>query len=271
MNIQEVMNQILIFKTGSKQSDDKHTITIVEFPLNQFDILKTISDEDEDGKFIIYKPVIPVKDSGITTENAPIDDCSTNGGTVVQIEWWFQTYENGVLVSEVYLYSTYECWGGGGGGGGGGGTPITPEQLCQIQLQTFENQGAAVSQLISTTTTYEDALSMNVVYNWKIYSALTWGLISYEDAVISKIPLNGGGYIKEYSSFTHRVIAQVGSSIGGTRTFQDLGATINKTQTRALVQIDFTVTHTFAGCVPGYAIPYNANREFRILNDLVIE
>ena len=144
-------------------------------------------------------------------------------------------------------------------------------QLCQIRLSTFQSQGLPVSQLISATTTYEDASSLNIVYNWRIFSALTWGLISYEDAVISKIPLPRGGYIKEFSSFNHRVVTSVGASIGGTRTFQDLGATINKTQTRAQVRIDFTVTHVIAGCIGGIAIPYNTREEFKIINNIAIE
>ncbi len=210
-------------------------------------------------------------DTTIIANSLPQANCEANGGTLVEIEWWYQEYDNyGNVIYEEYVYSTFECWGIGSGGSGGGGSP-TPQQLCAIKMDNFIAQGSPASELVSTVTTYEDAAGINVTYSWLIYKALTWGLMSYEDATISKIPVPRGGYIKEYSSFTHRLITHVGVSIGGTRSYQDLGATINKAQTRAQVRIDFTVTHTIAGCTAGLAVPYNANKEFKIVNDISVE
>lgn len=267
-DLREVFQRLTGGYTGSLKAANGIAIALAD--------MKQPTSDFRKGNSMQYKIVESSAKGGDTTiiaNNLPQANCQENGGTLVEIEWWYQEYDNyGNLIYEEYVYSTYECWGiGNGGGGGGGGSTPTPEQICAMKMDNFVAQGTPVSQLISTVTTYEDAAGLNVTYNWKIYSALTWGLLSYEDAVISKIPLPRGGYIKEYSSFTHRLITNVGASIGGTRTFQDLGATINKTQTRAQVRIDFTVTHTIAGCASGLAIPYNANKEFSIVNNVAIE
>ncbi len=50
-------------------------------------------------------------------------DPNEEGCSFITIDWYWQTYENGVLVAEEYVYSTNElvCTGGGGGEGSGGG------------------------------------------------------------------------------------------------------------------------------------------------------
>jgi hypothetical protein len=48
----------------------------------------------------------------------PPSPCATQ---LVCIDWYWQTFVDGVLVSEVYLYTTCECPGDGGGGGGPNG------------------------------------------------------------------------------------------------------------------------------------------------------
>lgn len=264
--LREILSQLNDNNSGTQKAGNRPVFAITGIKQLSADFLK--------GNTIQYKIAQPSAKAGdtiIVANNLPAANCEENGGTLVEIEWWYQEYDNyGNLIFEEYVYSTYECWGIGSGGGGGGTTP-TPQQLCAIKLDNFVAQGSPVSELRSTVTTYEDAAGINVTYSWKIFSALTWGLISYEDAVISKIPLPRGGYIKEYSSFTHRLITDIGVSIGGTRTYQDLGATINKAQTKAQVRIDFKVTHTPTGCIPNVAMLYNANKEFSIVNNIAIE
>ncbi len=54
---------------------------------------------------------------GSISSNAPLPE----GCVIVQIDWYYQIYEGGILVYEEYLFTTNEtqCTGGGGGGGGG--------------------------------------------------------------------------------------------------------------------------------------------------------
>lgn len=50
------------------------------------------------------------------------DNTSNTAPEEICIDWYWQHYENGILIWEVYLFTEcYEVGGGGGGGSGGGG------------------------------------------------------------------------------------------------------------------------------------------------------
>ncbi|HRI25435.1 MAG TPA: hypothetical protein PLZ45_12225, partial [Ferruginibacter sp.] len=71
----------------------------------------------------------------------------------------------------------------------------------------------------------------------------------------------------------HIKIAESGIVFGGTRTFQDLGATINITPTKmsAWVRIDFSVSSKVICFANPVTIPYNANKTFYAPNSVVVE
>lgn len=73
----------------------------------------------------------------------PLESCVANGGTIVEIEWWYQIYDQfGNVIYEEYVFSTFECWGAGGagdGGGGGGTTIVTPNTCNSITQQQVLN------------------------------------------------------------------------------------------------------------------------------------
>lgn len=55
-----------------------------------------------------------------------------DGGTMVQIDWYYQEYDNyGNVIYEEYVFSTWECWqtGGGGGGGSNACSGATPQNI----------------------------------------------------------------------------------------------------------------------------------------------
>lgn len=91
-------------------------------------LTSNLPNSNETAKFVKAKvKTIPTQkingDSTIVSNSVPIADCTASGGTVVEIEWWYQEYDQwGNVTYEEYVYSTHECWGGEGGGGGGGGT-----------------------------------------------------------------------------------------------------------------------------------------------------
>jgi hypothetical protein len=175
--------------------------------------------------------------------------------------------------------------GGGGTGGDGGPGPVgcSPTQSswysenpapapcevsnCEAKLYEFANAGKPVSGSVTEVTESETQSEMNKSYNWKIYSAVTWGLLSYEKAVLEKVYYPSSGQnLWEYKSFVHDKIVAVGFNIGGSRTFVDIGATINKTKAMANVRIDYTVTSkvSLIVCDLEVTIPYNANKQFRV-------
>lgn len=67
-------------------------------------------------------------DTVVVANSLPMANCEANGGIIVEIEWWYQEYDqHGNVVYEEYVYSTYECWvSGGGGSGGSGGSGTNP-------------------------------------------------------------------------------------------------------------------------------------------------
>lgn len=189
-------------------------------------------------------------------EKAPLE-----AGLEYCIDSWWVMYLEGQVIYIYYLGSECFCVGcnqNGGGGGSGGGSP-NPEQL----LANFEGQGTAISGPEHSQILSSSANAENVVYTWQIYQAFTYGLVSYEDAEINKVLSPSGSVIKSFHNMTHRKIASVGISVGGTRTFEDLGASFNISQFRVDERIDFTVTHSAAG-LTGLAIPYNANKTFKL-------
>ena len=198
----------------------------------------------------------------ITINNlAPLDE----GCSYITINWYWQTWVNGVLVSEEYVFSTNEITCTPGGGGGGTGT-LTCEQLNG----NFVNQGDALSGPLTTTDEFNDGTNWIKNYNWKIFNASTWGLLSYEKGTLAKIHYSNGDRW-EFQSFVHLQIAEAGIAIGGTRTFSDLGATINISSTGMSVweQIDFSVSSKVTCFTNPVTIPYNANKTFHAPNIII--
>lgn len=187
----------------------------------------------------------------------------------VTIDWYWQTWINGVLVNEEYVGSSniIVCDGSGGSGGGGEGT-----LTCEEQNENFVNQGVAFNGSVTTEDVSNNGTTWIRNYNWKIYSAVTWGLLSYEKGTLEKIHYPNVDRW-EFKSFEHLQIAEVGTNIGGTRTFLDLGATINMTSTRMSVweRIDFSVSSKVACFVNPVTIPYNANKTFYAPNTVAME
>ncbi len=195
----------------------------------------------------------------------PLDE----GCSYVTVDWYWQTWENGVLVSEEYLFSSTVIYCEATGGGGSGGNGPT----CEEQNEVFVNQGHAVNGPVHSGTEFYNGATWIKNYNWLIFQAGTWGLLSYERGTLEKIHYPNNQSRWEFQSFDHIKIAESGIVFGGTRTFQDLGATINITPTKmsAWVRIDFSVSSKVICFANPVTIPYNANKTFYAPNSVVVE
>lgn len=189
-------------------------------------------------------------------------------------------YSNGVYVntdcSQWYIShqeSYISCNGGApipnpnGGGGIGGDGNGNATSVCETEALNFLNMGEVQSGTEVMETGSNTGTEWKVKYNWVIFKAGTWGLVSYENATMTKHDL--GTYQRwEYTAFDHDKISSIGVNIGGSRTFEDIGATINITPTRqtAFVRIDFKVYSTPADCgiIKGATVDqaFNANKVF---------
>lgn len=163
-------------------------------------------------------------------------------------------YENGVEVSAELMYTW--CTGGGS-------TSDTEEESDpSAGGQGSEGGEASVTiEASNSPTSSEDISSTEKTnfYDWVIYTAGTWGLMSHEKAVVKKVFYNNNVSRWEFQSFTHSSITPVGMNIGGTRTWttDNFGVSFTQTRQTAWESLSFTVTHSASGLVPT-SIPYTA-------------
>jgi len=221
---------------------------------NKQDIIsKTKANKDTPGK-------------QATPNIAPSTSC--DGGVQYCIDWYWQTWIDGVLVYEEYLYTTCSCTLSTGGGGGGG------EMSCEQKNVDFINMEHPEDGPVSESTISFRNRDWNKGYNWLIFSAGPWGLISYEQANLKKIHYSSNNLdIWEFQTFQHLSVLETGMNVGGSRTFTIVPPIINisPSKTSVNIHIDYTVSSK-AECIPGVPLahPFNSNKSFYAPNNIVI-
>lgn len=181
--------------------------------------------------------------------NYVVQECGGAIGTNPCIEWFWQTYVNGVLVSEDYINTT--CCGGNSGGGSGNDNAFAE---CQASFNTFVGQGKAVNGAPTEISGTQTATRWPKTYKWMIYDAVTWFLISYEKAVWKKVYYPSSGQnLWEFESFVHEKVEDEGTSIGGVRTYSVVGTPEpNMQKYSTYLRIDYKVKHTpICSLLPG--------------------
>jgi hypothetical protein len=130
------------------------------------------------------------------------------------------------------------------GGGGGSGTP--QNNTCANEAVAFLSMGSVQSGPVLETTVSNNGTIWVKDYNWKIYSAGTWGLLSYERGTLEKVTYPNNYNRWEFQSVAHVGVLSAGMSPGGSRTFTSLPPSYNISGTRLAVyeHIDFSVTST---------------------------
>lgn len=168
------------------------------------------------------------KGNGETQNLAPLDP----GCSYITIDWYWQTYQNGVLITEVYVFSTTEvvCEGGGGGGGNqhqnidelfergvaaGHSTSVkiseetidldASHRLKKYDWKFYENNGIGSLQYYSREYGYQEkqtnekwiftSLQHNSI--WKVSNTYNWDVIC---TIVSTIPTIGGGALASWAS-----------------------------------------------------------------------
>ncbi|MFN0081105.1 MAG: hypothetical protein ACKVOM_01175 [Ferruginibacter sp.] len=157
--------------------------TIIKYDLNDNLIASSNFDNGQLTKNADKISVRKSKNQVAVNNNAPLDP----GCSYVTIDWYWQTWVNGNLVSEEYLFSTTQvvCGGGGGGGSGGNNTPIppTPLEMCQAANQAILNDANYANTKISETVESQSQLQRTKLYAWKCVKGLGWYVIAYDRGV----------------------------------------------------------------------------------------
>lgn len=135
------------------------------------------------------------------------------GCEYITIDWYWQTYVNGVLVYEEYLYSSNAlyCPGGGGGGGSSGGNNAVAE--CNARFNELINNAAVSSEQIGKTMLYQYQMERSYTYTWKcLVSPGGWYLRSVD---IGTHERNNPHEPWRWKSIVHQRIDVIGMPIGG--------------------------------------------------------
>ena len=138
------------------------------------------------------------------------DECE---GEIVTIDWYWQTWINGELVYEEYLFSTSYCSssnGGGGGGNSGGGGSIPPEQLAESILNVMQNNTHTTSQSVQNTIVSQDTQHRVAMYKWKCIAGTGWSIYSIERGTHKK-----KHNVWQWESLEHISTTIEGSVVGG--------------------------------------------------------
>ncbi len=125
---------------------------------------------------LLYKPKQERKtngDEGPVGNVAPLE-CA-EGGSQVCIDWFWQTWEEGVLVEEEYLYTTCQCVNAGGGSGN---TNI--EQLIANSILDPALNASTSNILQSCTYEFESQTTRTVIYYWQCINHPTYKIFSTE-------------------------------------------------------------------------------------------
>lgn len=260
---QQMLTSLQSYEDGVNEIK-KTGYTFVKVPLSQNELFQKETGRAtiRTGKFIAQKKATQTQQTGgSNVESFAPRSCSENGGTAVTIDWYYQIYVDGVLVYEEYLYSTTECWGATNTGGGG----ESGEDACRQAASEFMNSGAATNELISSSTVFEKSNFKTDKYDWKIFSASTWGIVSSDQITWTRASTN---LAWTYSSYSHIGDSEVGMSIGGSRTYKIMETYATSYVSGAKVRIDFTVSHQPV-CketkivINAVTMPYNANIIFK--------
>lgn len=136
----------------------------------------------------------------------PTPDCD---GTPVCIDWYWQHFENGVLVFEEYLYTTCDCIGGTGGNGGQG------NEACQNTFNQILATGTPVSENMGFDALSQTSTHRVGAYHWRIFTASTGIGMGSKYLISTEIgSQNKGGDNKwHWESLNHGAISTAGTGI----------------------------------------------------------
>jgi hypothetical protein len=195
---------------------------------------------------IFYKPSTKKDDRNANVNRA--DECAEQEQFC--IDWYWQTFENGILVEEQYLYTTCYCQNSGGGGTGGGSSEeqIAAGILSQALFVTESNV------LHSCHTEFETAETKRIVFYWQCVSHPTYKIFSTDKGDLVRAGNNSATGLWKYSTDTG--LQHVSSSLEG----GSLGATVSQTseevdviytaqrkEAKMILEVRITASTTVAG------------------------
>jgi len=191
------------------------------------------------------------------------------GCSYISIDWFWQVYENGVLVYEVYIYSSeiLYCPNGGGGGASGSGNPI---EQCNQQFNALVNSASVSNISEGKILLYETNEERAHTYKWKcLTSPGGWYVRSYDVGTQERGASTNWEW--HWKSIVHSDIALIGMPIGGTveNNGPGTGTVTYMGNINAHYSLNFAMKYT-PGCaslgitLPSYTVEYTASTIFSV-------
>lgn len=237
---------------------------IIKYDLNNNKVLSkhyeggVLTGKDDNLVVRKSKNQVPVENT------APLPE----GCSYITIDWYWQVYENGLLVFEQYIYSSEVVYcTTGGSGGGGGGNPI---EVCNQQFNALINSASVSNISEGKTLLYETNDEKAHTYKWKcLTSPGGWYVRSYDVGTQERGPSTNWEW--HWKSILHSDIVVVGMPIGGTveKAGPGTGTVTLMGNINANYSLDFAMKYT-PGCsalgltLPPYTLPYKASTIFSI-------
>ncbi len=155
------------------------------------------------------------------------------------IDWYWQTYVNGELVFEEYLYTTCYCLSGGGSSGDSG-------QACAALIDDMAANGSSTSSLRSISTLLQTPTTRTKEYKWICYINYGgWGLLSTDWGTHIYAPTSSTITPDwKWQSFTHKSIAMEGFIIGGSVDYSQVTATPTLGLYNAVMNLQINIKFT---------------------------
>jgi hypothetical protein len=131
-----------------------------------------------------------------------------DGAAELCIDWFWQTFVNGVLFSEEYLYTSCQCMNNSGGGGAGSPSDY---DLCVAGVNQVLNNTNSSSVLLSTDMISLGTLARTKMYSWKCVEGAGWYVVAYDRGVHQRVSVNKPWI---WSSLENLSISKNGNTIG---------------------------------------------------------
>jgi hypothetical protein len=178
----------------------------------EYDLANTLlaSHHFEKGQLQADKTDMAAGKVKTSTASSFIPENGCEGGTTC-IDWYWQTYVNGQLYDEEYLYTDCYCTTTGGNGGGSG---QTAQEICQAKFDDIVANSGPVAIKLGSTPIYESPATRSRAYKWKIFACSSpMGGTIYLQSTETGVQYLGSDTHWHWQSLTHGTISTVGGGI----------------------------------------------------------
>ncbi|MFT3979292.1 MAG: hypothetical protein QM687_02405 [Ferruginibacter sp.] len=202
------------------------------------------------------------------TNYVPLPDCG--GSEPTCIDWYWQTWVNGELADEEYLFTSCYCLGGGGGGSNQPSEAQLAESALEAAAGTIESTSYLLDITDEGTSTIGGVEKRTKLYKWKFVEfgfGKTASGYSIDRGIHKKVMVNGS-WKWQWESLTHINHGIEGFAIWPPKTSSSLSVIAAQPTIglyNASMDIHYEFTLTYNGTY-GNTVKYDSDHSVMTLN-----